>query len=446
MDTRSVSPDRRIDIDLIVARIGVATARELASAVARMIRDEQVRPGDRLPRVRDLAQALRISPSTVSAAWTLLRERGLVEGRGKSGTSIRSTDPAATESSPAPAAVRHDLRYVLPDAALLPRLDAALRFAGRQPGLSEYDKASIAPALRDRVQAGWAFRCEAFIAASGATDGLWLALRALTVPGDRVLLEAPGPPPLIRIVRSLGLIPVEIDSDPDGPTVHSVRQGLKADPVVVVYQPRAQVPTGRFVSHDRLAELRRLIEPRALSVLEFDDIGDLSTVSARSMGQYLPERVVIVKAYEKSHGPDLRMAVIGGSQHFVAGIHGHMLLERQWTSRILQGALAWLLADAGSQNVIAAARQEYHRRLTLMRTALGAVGIRISAADGLCLWIPVADETAALRRAAEQGVLLYQGSNSFPSGRRGFVRMATSRLTGDHESIARTVALAAAAH
>ena len=59
--------------------------RGIAAAVHRMIRAERIRPGDRLPTVRDLAVALNVSPATVSEAWQALGATGAIQARGRAG-------------------------------------------------------------------------------------------------------------------------------------------------------------------------------------------------------------------------------------------------------------------------------------------------------------------------------------------------------------------------
>jgi DNA-binding transcriptional MocR family regulator len=428
----------RLTPELLSARISSASARTLASTVAQMIRDEDIPTGTTLPTVRELAAALRISPSTVSEAWSLLRERSLIDGRGKSGVHVVSPAELAPQDV-SPGDATHDLRFVLPDADLLPPLDQALLFAASQPGLDEYDKAGIAPPLETAVRRIWPYECEALIAASGATDGLWLALRALSVPGDRVLLESPGSPPIVRIVNKLGLIPVELESDRHGPLPESLVRGIRADPVAFVYQPRAQVPTGRVTSVARIKQLAAIVRRSRCMAVEFDDIGDLSLVPDRSIGQHVPDRTTVVKSFEKAYGPDLRMSVVGGPAHFITGIHGQMRLERQWTSRILQVTLAWLLDDEAAQQGLRDARTIYQQRLGRLRDALTAVGMEVEAQEGMCLWLPVRSERAAEAHSAADGVLVYPGRHSFPTERDGFVRVATSRLTHGYDDVAHTL-------
>ena len=53
----------------IESRLDESTARGLASAVSRAVRDGAIARGTRLPPIRTVARALHLSPTTVSAAW-----------------------------------------------------------------------------------------------------------------------------------------------------------------------------------------------------------------------------------------------------------------------------------------------------------------------------------------------------------------------------------------
>ena len=55
--------------------------RQLIDQVRRLVAGGQMAPGDALPSVRDLAQALAVNPMTVSKAYGLLEVEGLVERR-----------------------------------------------------------------------------------------------------------------------------------------------------------------------------------------------------------------------------------------------------------------------------------------------------------------------------------------------------------------------------
>ncbi|MDQ2076024.1 GntR family transcriptional regulator [Marinimicrobium sp. ABcell2] len=63
---------------------GVPIYRQLVDQIRRLIAAGQLRPGDSLPSVRELAQAHAINPMTISKAYSLLEHEGLLlRQRGK---------------------------------------------------------------------------------------------------------------------------------------------------------------------------------------------------------------------------------------------------------------------------------------------------------------------------------------------------------------------------
>ena len=71
------------DISLfsVVAGSAEPIYRQLVAQVRRCVAGGQLKAGDELPSVRDLAQALAVNPMTVSKAFGLLEAEGLVTRR-----------------------------------------------------------------------------------------------------------------------------------------------------------------------------------------------------------------------------------------------------------------------------------------------------------------------------------------------------------------------------
>jgi GntR family transcriptional regulator len=66
----------------------VATYMQLVQQVRQALRMGMLTPGDQLPKVREVAEALVINPNTVLKAYRELELEGLVEGRRGQGTFI----------------------------------------------------------------------------------------------------------------------------------------------------------------------------------------------------------------------------------------------------------------------------------------------------------------------------------------------------------------------
>ncbi|MQA80918.1 MAG: aminotransferase class I/II-fold pyridoxal phosphate-dependent enzyme [Streptosporangiales bacterium] len=147
-----------------------------------------------------------------------------------------------------------------------------------------------------------------------------------------------------------------------------------------------------------------------------------------TLGDRLPDQVVHIRGWSKSHGPDLRLAMVGGAADVIERMEGHRRLGAVWTSRILQGAFAAMLADATARRRVARASEEYARRRELLADALAARGVSTYARDGLTLWVPVHDERTALVNLASHRLGAGQGS-----------RFSVAPTDGDHLRVSVTL-------
>jgi DNA-binding transcriptional MocR family regulator len=114
--------------------------------------------------------------------------------------------------------------------------------------------------------------------------------------------------------------------------------------------------------------------------------------------------VVHVRGFSKSHGPDLRLAAVGGSGDVLGPVVERRALGVGWSSRLLQAVLSDLLADDVAVNEVAAARDEYAQRRAAFVSALAAHGVEAGADDGINCWVRVADERSAVLQLALAGI------------------------------------------
>ena len=67
---------------------GIPLYRQIMSQIRLAVATGRVRPGDKLPSIRDLSQTLEISPITVVKAYNELEHMGVVETRRGRGTFV----------------------------------------------------------------------------------------------------------------------------------------------------------------------------------------------------------------------------------------------------------------------------------------------------------------------------------------------------------------------
>ncbi|HZX56119.1 MAG TPA: aminotransferase class I/II-fold pyridoxal phosphate-dependent enzyme [Ilumatobacteraceae bacterium] len=424
------------------------SARGIAAAVGRMITRGDLAVGTRLPTVRELSKSLGVSPTTVSEAWQTLTSVGAIDARGRQGTFVRQpTGPGAPRRyrrvTEGPGHFALDLSTGTPPPALLPDVGPVVARVSRQSLTSSYLDNPVLPDLEARLRDGWPFEPEALTVVDGAMDALDRVAQVVVRLGDRVIVEHPTFPPLLDLLDELGAEVIGVDLDEDGPIVAQVVEALSRHPVAIFLQPRAHNPTGVTTTQARMDALTTALTGTNVLVIEDDHSGDIATGTLVSAGSRLPERTVHVRSYSKSHGPDLRLAAVGGAGDVVTAVSNRRLLGPGWSSRILQAVLLEMLDDAPTIQAVTMARAEYARRRQLVAEVLESRNIAVTGTDGINLWMAVADERSALVTLAARGVGAAPGEPFQVRRDAPHLRVTVGLIEHDHEHVANQLAAAA---
>ena len=457
----------RVDVSALtaLAEFPDTSPRGIAGVIARLVNAGELAADARLPTVRELAAALGVSPATVSQAWQALAGAGLIESRGRAGSFVRGSAPGrlaprmrgmAAPNDP----VRLDLSRGTPDPLLLPALGPALSRVSARAETGSYQAEPVIPGLAAVLAQSWPSEAESIMVVDGALDAISRTLDQVVRYGDRVVVESPGFPPFLDLLDLLGAEAVPVELDESGMRPDALAQALHRRPVAILLQPRAQNPTGASMTASRAAALARVIRSAErvdeLVVIEDDHSGLISTEGDVTLGTSLPGRVVHIRSFSKSHGPDLRIAAVGGPRELIEQIVARRMLGPGWTSRMLQTILLDLLTEGASIDAVAEARRRYFARQRALGDALRARGVPVIPADGVNLWMPVLSERSALVQLAAAGIRVAagtpflaasngadapHGSRSRPAGE--FVRVTVGLVRDDADEVADALATAA---
>ncbi|MFE4173798.1 aminotransferase class I/II-fold pyridoxal phosphate-dependent enzyme [Streptomyces sp. NPDC056909] len=416
-------------------RITGRGAAEISASVERAVGAGELTPGQLLPPLRELATRLGVNPNTVAAAYRTLRERGVIETAGRRGSRVRPRPASTARGSirvDAPPGVR-DVSEGNPDPALLPPLHdalaAAARHDAREPGLygqppvdAEFARLARADLDADGVPAG------PVAVTSGSLDAIERVLAARLRPGDAVAVEDPGWGSLLDLVPALGLRPVPVGLDDDGPLPADLDRALRAGVRAVVITDRAQNPTGAVVGAARAEELRALLATRPEVLLIEDDHGHRIVDVPLYPLAGATESWVLVRSTAKAYGPDLRLAVLTGDTETVDRVLGRQRLGPGWVSRLLQRAVVHLWTSGAVDARVVA--RSYGLRRDALVTALAERGVEAHGRSGMNVWVPVADETGAVARLLHAGWAVAPGARFRMAAPPG-VRLTVSSLTDE---------------
>jgi DNA-binding transcriptional MocR family regulator len=387
---------------LVRYRVSGGTAKEISASVETGVRDGQLAPGDRLPPVRELADQLGVSPTTVAAAYGDLRRRGITAGAGRAGTRVRGAPPVSSRGYLTVPAGTRDLITGGPDPALVP--DLPPRSASRPARM--YAQAPVAPRLRQLAAeqlAADGIDATSLMVTGGALDGIERVLATWLTPSDRVVVEDPGHAVSYDLIAAMAYAAVPVPVDDLGIRPAELGDALARGAGAVLMTPRAQAATGAAWDAGRAAEIAAVLRRfPSVGVIEDDHAGPVAGVPARSATAGLP-RWAVIRSVSKSLGPDLRLAVLAGDEVTVARVAGRQALGTGWVSYQLQELLADLWSDPAVARALRTAARVYASRGEALRSALRDHGITATGRSGFTCWVRVSDEDGVASSLAQAG-------------------------------------------
>lgn len=436
-------------LDDYFADLDGASPESISGFFARKITTGELVQGERLPTVRQTAEALGVSPATVSHAWQALARSGLIVSRGRAGSFVQQTHqkwlpPRSLTLAGQMEDPGLDLSRGSPDPLLLPSTSAVFARVTERNDIVNYHEAPVLPELKQLLMSQWPYRVESLTIVDGALDAVVRSLQAVVRFGDRVIVENPGFPQFFDLLETMGAQAVPVRLDSEGILPEDLAQALRSKPTALVLQTRAHNPTGASMSQERAHELARIIKasPQAdhLIVIEDDHSGGIATAPDISLGTWLPDQVLHALSFSKSHGPDLRLAALAGPARLIDRIVARRMLGPGWTSRMLQRIVYEMLIDETVGRQINHAKEVYAQRQQALRSALIRHGVSVAKAEGINMWLPVSNERQALIRLAANGIRVATGEPFLAEPGENFIRVTVGMVRQDAADIARMLA------
>lgn len=422
---------RALDVDLLARELGNwRTANQagpayqgLADAIKLLLVDGRVPVGARLPSERALAEALRVSRTTVTAAYTQLGEDGYLHARrGARSTTALPVLPAV-QTTAAPARVSLAAAALpAPPAAVMQAFAAATEHVMpylHSPGHELVGVSALRTAIAERYcQRGLPTDADQILITSGAQHAISLILAAYTQPGDRVLVEQPTYHGALSAITTAGAraVPVAMtDTGWELDALHSAVRQLAPNLAYLI--PDNHNPTGfTMAASDRKRLAHIIADTRTRTVID-ETIADMwmADPPPRPLAAEMTSRrdlVLTIGSMSKSFWGGLRIGWIRAEPSVVATLAqlrpaldlGTAILE-QLVAAALLGNAEEILTE---RRDLLRARRAYlvdmlERRLPDWRPGIGI--------GGMSLWVrlPVPMSTALSASASRLGLDLPAG-------------------------------------
>lgn len=417
---------------------------QITEGIHALIQAQQLKPGAKLPSIRAFAAQHAVSVFTVVEAYDRLVAQGLLVSRAHAGFFINRTAQEQQEDGDSgerdkpvfdgawylkqifenrDCPIKPGCGWLPDDWMFADGVRRGLRkLATEGLSLSGYGDPMGLPALRQLIAQH--LQQDQLIQSTpgqvllthGSSQGLDLAARTLVQPGDMVLVDDPGYPNLMSLLRALGARLVGVPRTPQGYDMQALEKLVTTmRPKAFFTQPRLQSPTCTRASLAQLHQILQWAAQHDFMLVENDIYAGMDAShqpSLASLDQL--HRVIYLGSYSKIISANLRV--------------GYLLAHPQVVQQLVQlkmqsGLTSSEVAEQLVYNVVTDGRWRKHLKLLRERLALAhdhaarqlqRLGFVLYAEprEGMYLWArhpALTDSLAAVNAAAQQGILLGLG-------------------------------------
>jgi DNA-binding transcriptional MocR family regulator len=416
---------------------------QIVDGFRRLISDQSLKPGTKLPSIRAFAASHGVSVFTVVEAYDRLVAQGWLVSRAHAGFFVkrRPGDVAGGPAEPPSRDLRFDARWYLkqifenrnlalkPGCGWLPHewlFEDGVRRSLRQLAsegaeLGGYGLPHGHMALRMLIAENLAehqiaITAEHVLLTQGSSQALDLAARRLLKPGDAVLVDDPGYPNLMFMLRFLGARLIGVPRTPGGYDIAAL-EALIAEhkPRAFFTQPRLQSPTNSVTPIAQLYRVPQLAEAHDITLVENDIYADLDPQERPSLASLDQlKRVIHVGSYSKTISPNIRVGYLVAGPHHIDDLAQLKMVSGLTSSDITERIAFGALTEGRWRKHLKSLRDrlaEAHGRVAHRLTALGFELFHEPKA-GMYLWArhPDLNDSAELsRHAVGAGMMLGPG-------------------------------------
>lgn len=374
---------------------------QLAQSIIEHIEQGYYLEGGKLPSIRNLSQSHEVSISTAQEEYRLLEDAGWAESRAKSGYYVLKPHtsnlrlPKVTRPAQKPVEIAQwvdvlnlvnannesniiQLGRGSPDLSA-PTLTPLIRIQselnrqsplntlayGNLKGHSELRKQIV----RLMVDSGCRLHQDGVITSAGCQEAL-SCLRAVTQPGDVVVVDSPSFYGSMQAFKAQGLKVLEIPTHPEtGMSLEALELALEQWPVKVIQlTPTCNSPLGYTIPVESKQRLLELATQYDIPIIEDDIYGDLAYQLPRPPSKKsfdVDGRVLSCSSFSKSLAPGFRVGCAAPGRYLNQVLHFKYVVTAS-TSTLPQLSIAEFIAQGGYERYIRKMRKQYQQSRDVM--------------------------------------------------------------------------------
>jgi DNA-binding transcriptional MocR family regulator len=338
-----------------------------------------------------------IAIGTVTRAYQLAEQRGLIHGEGRRGTFVgepkRGKSSLADLTSARPQDI--DLSVNYPTYSEDPDLRLALRRLSRDPALVQLLMYAPPEGMPRHRQAGaqWIkglglnVEADAVLVTAGAQHALTAALAAVTKPGDTLLTESLTYPGIKALGGMLGLRLKGVPMDGEGLLPGALEACCrKWKPRALYTIPTVQNPTTGVLSEARRREIAAVAEHYNLEILEDEIHRSLVASPPPLLASIAPGRTFFVASPSKVVAGGLRSGFLVAPEKYHREVIQALQAITVAVSPLTMEILARWIEDGTAAETVARRRREARARRRLAEKYLDGFSYRAHP-TGYYVWL-----------------------------------------------------------
>ena len=318
---------------------------------------------------------------------------------------------------------------VLPAPAVIEAVAEAIRTGDTGYSMSEGYRAAMAGFARDRW--GWSFDPDEACGVADVMSGIGALIRALTDPGDAVVISPPVYPPFFEVVATTGRRVVEAGLGDDGRLDPAALEDAFRDGGRVYLLCNPHNPTGVVHRPDELARLAELASEYRVHVLS-DEIHAPLVYRRAAFTPYLsvPGTASAFSILSASKGwnlAGLKAAIVVPGADGVDTVRAwpHLITDGATHIGVIAQTAALTAGGDWLDAVVDAVERRADELAVLLREHVPGIGYRVPDGTFLawldCRELDLGDDPAAV--ILERGRVALTSGSWFGRAGRGFVRL-----------------------